>query len=146
MITTPSKQMKADSRFKHWAKLIGPAQIDLSKRNGYSLGGQWIRWTDQVSVVAPNYLVVAAETGSRKNHGYDYVLVGENGVVAQEEIDKVVAQADEGRRVAAHNSTLYAYALFISGGVDYAPSQLLHLNESGEIRVSHALINAIKRT
>ncbi len=124
-ITTPSEHLNNDSRYKSWAKLIrGPQDVDLGAKNGYSLTGPWVRWTESVALEPGQYLVCAAETGSRKNHTYDYALrtVDQAGEVINGEKDRYTAEewvarcawATEEQRARAKNSTLYSYALTAS--------------------------------
>jgi hypothetical protein len=121
MITSPSNYLKNDSRFKSWAKVASKSQVDLSQTGGYAIGGQWVEWNDSVSLDSGEYLVVAAETGSRANHYYSYRLInGDGNRVELEERIVVLDRAlesgviTEKQRVNAKNNTLYSYALYIS--------------------------------
>jgi hypothetical protein len=130
MITRSSDWLKNDSRFKSWGKKVRPQDVDLSKENGYALGGAWARWDESVALGAGEFLVVAAETGSRASHDYDYALIegGETarclfngqdkakGLPAEEwRALKEAALKDlpEDQRAKAMNSTLYRFAAVI---------------------------------
>lgn len=123
-ITRCSDWLENDSRFKSWGKKIsGTCHVDLSKSNGYSLTGPWVRWDDAVSLGSGEYLVVAAETGSRASHDYKYRLVvgGETPRrIEKSEREAVISAAcadggvSESQNAQQQNNLLYSYALFIS--------------------------------
>lgn len=121
MITKPSEYLESDTRFRQWGKLVTAADVDLKQANGYSLGGQWVKWNESVSLVPGRYLVCASETGSRSNHGYRYCLIDGDGNRVEKDtriaaLDQALADGriTEDQRVNAKNSALYAFALYIS--------------------------------
>jgi hypothetical protein len=127
MITKCSNYLKNDGRFKSWGKLVTAADIDLNQKNGYSLQGQWVKWNESISLTPGRFLVVAAETGSRANHSYDYILIDGNGIAVDKDVrvaehDRLLAEGaiTEDQRVNAKNSTLYSLALFVATHPDYA--------------------------
>jgi len=75
MIVKPADFLKCDARFKHWGKVFTAKDFDENKDNGYAIGGKFVRWGDNVSLNAGEFMVCAAETGSRGKHSYDYKLV-----------------------------------------------------------------------
>jgi hypothetical protein len=121
--------LTADSRFKSWGKKVTKFDIDLEKENGYSLGGEWVRWDESVALGADEYLVIAAEVGSRKNKRYGYRLVrggdectlvastsNANGIKIRPQLAEwsEYGWITEEQWAKSLNSTLYAYALYIS--------------------------------
>lgn len=109
-----------DSRFKKWGKLIRNGEYDLQAKNGYSLTGAFVRWGESVPLNKGEYLVLAAESGSRKYAAYDYRLVGvdENGEaqeITDTDIDTALANTPLPDDVIAKtaNSRLYRYAAYI---------------------------------
>jgi hypothetical protein len=112
-----------DSRFKSWGKVLrGPAEVDLSQKDGYSLRGRFVRWNESIALGDGEYLVIAAETGSRNNHAYKYRLVAGGSTPRRIEKEEREAVIEAGRAAGvaeeqiarAKNSTLYAYALYVS--------------------------------
>jgi hypothetical protein len=118
----------ANSRFKSWGKRVTKSDIDLEKENGYSLGGEWVRWDESVALGVDEYLVVAAEVGSRKNKKYGYRLVrgGDKCTLvsstSKNDSAKISPQVEEWlsreliteqQYAKAKNSVLYKYALYI---------------------------------
>ena len=121
--------LTADSRFRSWGKKVTKSDIDLEEENGYALGGEWVRWDESVALGADEYLVIAAEVGSRKNKKYGYRLVrggDECALVASTSksdgigisilIEEwlVCERITEQQYAKAKNSMLYAYALYIA--------------------------------
>jgi hypothetical protein len=109
--------LSADSRFKRWGKLVrGPQDIDLQKRNGYSLTGPFVRWGEAVALEPGQFLVLAAESGSIKHHDYDYRLVGVNAAGEAEAIDPYPvldeAHLPDAVRAKVANSALYTIAAY----------------------------------
>jgi len=115
--------LDTDSRWKKWAKLIRSIDdIDLSKANGYSLTGPWVGWTDSVALGEGQYLVIAAESGSRANHPYSYEMIigggdelrADDHIARNADIDAALAagKINEQMRAAAQNSCLYSFALW----------------------------------
>jgi hypothetical protein len=119
----------ADSRFKAWGKKVTPQGVDLDKDNGYSLGGEWVDWGNEISLGESEYLVVAAEVGSRKNRKYSYRLVrggaecalvsstsSKDGARVRPQIEQWFSEEKitEQQYADARNSTLYMYALYIA--------------------------------
>jgi hypothetical protein len=122
-ITTCSEWLSKDSRFKNWGKKITCAtHVDLAQQNGYSLTGPWVRWDDSVALAEGEFLVVAAETGSRANRSYEYRLVAggatECRCIEDAERSEVLTAAKTAGKIseaqfAQHlNSALYSYALY----------------------------------
>ena len=109
----------ADSRFKSWGKVVrSVADVDLTKNNGFALTAPFVRW-GSVEVMQPGqYVVLAAEVGTRAHHNYEYALcrVTENGLerVDDEALVAMKANVDipEEYRAKAMASPLYAYALY----------------------------------
>jgi len=123
-LTTPSDHVGgSDSRWRHWGKTIrSNKDIDLTKAGGYSLTGPFVHF-DKTLVLAPGeYLVCASERGSRNHHKYEFQLV-EGGHEACHPVPMKTISAliearmdhvSEPQRAAARNSTLYAFALYVS--------------------------------
>jgi len=109
----------ADSRFKRWGKTVrSSSDIDLTKNNGYALTSPFLNW-GSVEVMQPGqYVVLAAEVGTRAHHNYKYALcrVTESGLerVDDEALVAMKANVDipEEYRAKAMASPLYAYALY----------------------------------
>lgn len=121
MITKPSDHLEYDKRFRQWGKLVTATDIDLNQTNGYSLQGDWVKWTASVTLTPGRYLVVASEYGSMKYHSYHYCLIDGNGNHVDKDAKVAVIDAalvsgriTEEQRVKAENSVLYSYALYIS--------------------------------
>lgn len=137
-VTRPSDWMKRDSRWKAWGKKIsGPEHLDLNAKNGYSLTGPWVGWDESVSLGEGEFLVIASELGSRKDHPYCYGLImplpptGFPGMIHVSEsynaicdhgseksdiadaISRIQDIPDE-QRARAQNSGLYAMALWMA--------------------------------
>jgi len=74
MIVTPSNFLKADTRFKHWGKKFTCKDFDEAKEKGFALGGKFVQWNSSVALGDGEFMVVAAEVGSRARY-YNYVLV-----------------------------------------------------------------------
>lgn len=121
-ITRCGDWLQNDSRFKSWGKtILQDSDLDLAKDRGYALNGSWVKWDDAVSLGENQFLVVAAETGSRNRHGYEYRLI-EGGSTCRRvpgnEMRAVIDGAlDAGHIVEANvanakNSPLYRYALY----------------------------------
>jgi hypothetical protein len=128
MITRPSEWLQNDSRFRSWGKKVAARDVDLLKANGYALGGRWVGWDENVALGKGEFLVVAAETGSRANHSYEYALVeggdpgrcllgkGDAGLPKEEWAalkEEALDGLTEGQRAAAMNSVLYRMAAVI---------------------------------
>lgn len=123
-ITTCSEWLSNDSRFKSWGKKITCAtHVDLAQQNGYSLTGPWVRWDDSVALADGEFLVVAAETGSRASRSYDYRLVAGGAECrriekaersAALEAAKMAGTISEAQFAQHLNSALYSYALYAS--------------------------------
>lgn len=123
-ITQCLEWLDRDTRFKSWGRTIKTAaDVDISKERGYALSGEWVKWTASVAVGDNEFLVAAAETGSRARRGYSYQLVegstsGECRVVEGDEMRAVIdgaleaGQIDEGHVAKSKNSELYLYALY----------------------------------
>ena len=125
MIVKPADFLKCDARFKHWGKVFTAKDFDEKKDNGYAIGGKFVRWGDSVSLNAGEFMVCAAETGSRGKHSYDYALVI-GGPAARlidrdclkgdplwkEFLAKREATFDETIVAKAKNNTLYRMGLF----------------------------------
>ena len=120
MIVKPADFLKRDSRFKHWGKVFTCKDFDESKEKGFALGGKFVPWEASVALGPGQFLVVAAETGSRASHSYDYALVigGDEAKVVDtstarkdfiESMRKVFPEAVVAK---AMNNTLYKYGLF----------------------------------
>lgn len=149
------EQVSYDSRFKAWAKVIAsPAHVDLTKTNGYSLTGPFVNWGKSVAVGAGQFLVLAAESGSRANRTYKYALVRVNGaddseVVSDEEIADAVSSAPDDQRAKAINSPLYAFAVYAGSQLQDGPltqrmmSQVDRANESAQVMVARRVIEAL---
>ena len=117
--------LATDSRWRKWGKRInGLGQVDLSKSNGYSLTGEFVRWGESVALHPGQYLVLAAESGSAKYHEYSYRLIGvdadDQPIDLTEQVDQVLVGAFESpvpvadeHRARAKNSWLYSAALYI---------------------------------
>jgi len=109
----------ADSRFKRWGKTVrSVADVDLTKNNGYALVSPFLNW-GSVEVMQPGqYVVLAAEVGTRAHAKYQYALcrVTESGLerVSDEELAVVKDNPEipEEYRAKALASTLYTYALY----------------------------------
>ncbi len=125
ILTRPKDHLVNDSRFKAWAKSIrSRADLDLTRERGYALIGPWVKYGDTVALEPGEFLVVAAERGSRAHHYYEHLLVGvtvdADGAemleqftdtevyAALEEIPEIKPRA----LAAARNSALYAFALY----------------------------------
>jgi hypothetical protein len=118
--------LTTDSRFKSWGKKVTKSDIDLEKEDGYAFGGEWVKWNKSVALGADEYLVIAAEVGSRKNKRYGYRLVrggNECTLVSSTSSAGIRPQLTEWSEYGwiteeqwakSLNSTLYAYALYIS--------------------------------
>jgi hypothetical protein len=117
--------LERDTRFKAWGKIIRNAgHVDLSKTQGYALAGEWVRWDEEVSLNENEFLVVASEIGSIKNHDYKYRLIEGAGAgkearrISKEErhalIEAAFAQKliDEPLLVKHRNAVLYSYAVY----------------------------------
>lgn len=117
--------------FKRWGKRVRPNEVDLSASNGHSLGGEWLTWGRAVALEEGDYLVLAAETGSRANHSYKYrlgqVRGGELIRIDEGTRDALFAGAPVTDRERANlaNSLLYAYAAYIhyAGMAPAAPDE-----------------------
>jgi len=113
-----------DSRYKAWGKKVTADRVNLTARSGgFALGGDWAKWDDSVAIGNGEYLVVAAETGSRKSHSYRYRLIAGGEVarlIEEAERQAVIAAAlaagdiTEGDMARQENDRLYEYALYIS--------------------------------
>jgi hypothetical protein len=121
MIVKPSNFLKYDSRFKHWGKSFNANDFDESKEKGYALGGKFVPWNSSVALGPGQFLVVAAETGSRANHSYEYALVigGDDAKVVDKTTSPWKDFIESMRKVfpedvvaKAMNNTLYKYGLF----------------------------------
>jgi len=107
-------EMGFDSRFRAWGKIV--KNVDLSQKGGYALQGEF--FTPYKAVVISNgaWVVVAAESGSRKNHSYEYRLIqNQNGklIRVKHNIDKLKDELPAQVYANALNNTLYAYAVRI---------------------------------
>jgi len=121
MIVRPADFLKCDPRFKHWGKVFTAKDFNEDKDNGYAIGGRFVRWDDNVALNAGEFLVVAAETGSRGKHSYDYKLVicGPTARVIEPEdplwkeyISKRESTFPENVVAKSKNNTLYRMGLF----------------------------------
>lgn len=149
------EQVSYDSRFKAWAKLIAsPAHVELGKTNGYSLTGPFVGWGKSAAVGAGQFLVLAAESGSRARREYKYALVRVNGadepeVVSAEEIAAAVAQAPDAQRAKALNSPLYAFAVYTASQLADGPitrrmlAQAERASESAQLMVARRAIEVL---
>lgn len=121
MITSPSDYLTEDSRYKAWGRLTSARRVNLAEKGGYALGGEWVKFHDRVAVGDGEFLICAADTGSRKNHSYRYRLIDCHGQRVMEDARKAtIAEAlaagkvTEKQAAEAENSVLYSYALYIS--------------------------------
>ena len=120
--------LTADSRFKSWGKKVTKSDINLEEENGYALGGEWVRWDESVALGADEYLVIAAEVGSRKNKKYSFRFVRggdectlvsstnkSDGIGISMLIEEWASceRITEQQYAKAKNSLLYKYALYI---------------------------------
>lgn len=132
-VTGQPYDLAVDSRWKHWGKLIrGEQDIKLGEKNGYSLTGPFVRWGETVALERGQFLVLAAESGSRKYATYDYRLigVGEDGEVAAVSDAAITTLLDDAHlpdavRAKCANSTLYRYAAYawaVNQTADAAPA------------------------
>jgi hypothetical protein len=106
--------MGYDSRFRFWGKIV--SGVDLNQKGGYALQGEF--FNSGMAVAIPNgaWVVIASETGSRKNHSYTYHLVqNQNGnlVRVKHKIESIKNELPPQIYANALNSTLYAYAVRI---------------------------------
>jgi hypothetical protein len=106
-----------DGRFRHWARII--MGFDANVEGGYALAGTWVRWTEHMALADGVWVVLGAETGSRKTQSYHFALVHrEAGRNVQVKVSKALDQyLTEGavtpeERAKAANSLLYAYGLY----------------------------------
>lgn len=148
-------QISYDSRFKAWAKLVTtPEHIDLSKASGYSLTGRFIDWGKSVAVAPGQFVVLAAESGSRNRHAYKYALVRVNGadepeIVSDEEIAEAVAAAPDAQRAKALNSTLYAFAVYCAHELQPGPltqrmmARASRVEETPQLMVARRAVEAL---
>jgi hypothetical protein len=102
-------ELTYDSRFRFWGKIV--SGVDLSQKGGYALQGEFFHG----ATVIPNraWVVVAAESGSRKNHSYEYRLLQNHDgtlVRVKHNIDKLKDELPAQVYANALNNTLYAYA------------------------------------
>lgn len=58
--------LRADRRFTRWARVTRPEEIDLNQTGAYALGGRFVRYDAPVVLDDGEYLVVYAETGTRR--------------------------------------------------------------------------------
>lgn len=149
------EQISYDSRFRAWGKLIAkPEHVDLTKSNGYSLAGPFVSWGKNVAVAPGQFVVLAAEAGSRNRHSYTYALVRVNGsdeveVVSDEEIATVVAEAPDQQRAKALNNPLYAYAVYCASQLQVGPlSQRMmatarRIEETPQLMVARRAVEAL---
>lgn len=115
-------ELATDSRFRSWAKTIRSAkEIDLSKTGGYALTGEFVKFGSSIALNSGEYLVLAAESGSRKYASYDYRLVTVNGNgeaewIKYSEIKETITQSDtcDEHKAKSLNSVPFAFALFAS--------------------------------
>jgi hypothetical protein len=106
--------LKTDHRFKKWAKTLNPGEVDLTKKNGYSLTGRFLRWNESVSLNENTLMVCASENGSMKYHSYDYKLIDYQGNRITPEIRKELIEkhATDEQKANSINSILYSYACY----------------------------------
>lgn len=120
IVMCSDQYLSSDSRFRRWGKtILSPQDIDLTKKNGYSLTGSFVQWGDAVALQPGQFLVLAAETGSRNYHDYHYALigVGADGQPVQVSSSEIWEQIEGSRltdaaKAAARNSILYSYAAY----------------------------------
>jgi hypothetical protein len=122
VVTTPCDVAKElgfewDARFRHWARVL--AGFDPNAEGGYSLAGEWFNWTEHMALSDGAWVVLGAETGSRKCHPYHFALVHrENGRNVRYKVYNTLHQCyDEGiitpeEWAKASNSLLWAYGLY----------------------------------
>lgn len=111
-----------DRRFSQWGKLImDHGGIDLSKKGGFALTGQFARWDEAVAVHPGEFLVLVSETGSRANHPPSFALIGVSDSQTPFVVDSKVISSTIDRstvpdeqRAKAKNSKLYTFALYAS--------------------------------
>ena len=109
-----------DRRFKQWGKVIRSSEhIDLGKTRGYSITGPWVKWGQSISLKEGQFLIAAAQSGSRNHHSYEYLFltVKDDKVIEvqnSEEFEqacKTLQGVTETQVAAAQNSELYSFAL-----------------------------------
>lgn len=105
-----------DSRFRAWAKIIG------TKANGYSITSGFTNWGKSIALTPDQFVVLAAESGSRARHSYDYALVtvGANDQPVAIDDATITAFIPDAQRAKAANSPLYAIALYCALQFDAA--------------------------
>lgn len=117
--------LETDSRFRRWAKVI-PSLTPVTPLSvgGYALGGNFER--GHFVVRDGDYVVLAAESGSRTHHSYEYRLLKNiHGKmvrvrVPNERIRLLPLSSD--KMAKSLNSTLYAYACAIELGLTPEPN------------------------
>jgi len=104
-------EMGFDSRFRAWGKIV--SGVDMSQKGGYALQGEFFSSGKAVVIPDGAWVVAATETGSRKNHSYEYRLLQNqhgNLVRVKHDIEKIKGVLPPQIYANALNSTLYAYA------------------------------------
>lgn len=123
-ITKISAYVDTDSRFRSWGKHVTKrAEIDLTQKGGYAINAGFVRADQAIALGQGQYLVCAAETGSRKSHSYDYALVEGTldapRLVEQNEQDALISlYASEEQQARSLNSDLYRMGLYIALRMD----------------------------
>lgn len=123
----------SDPRFKRWGKVV--TSVDLTKRGGYAIEGDFVKWGTSLALEPGQFLVLASETGSRANHSYTYgvVYVDKNGEVRAvdwhtfETEVKSLPLTDQ-QRANANNSDFYKLAVWIANKMQ-APDPLLQARQ-----------------
>ncbi len=125
--------------FKRWGKRVRPGDVDLTVASGRALGGEWLTWGKSAALEEGDYLVLAAETGSRASHSYKYrlgqVRSGELVRIDQETRDALFARSTlkDTERAAVANNILYAYAAYINYAAQAAELQSYDALEAAEM-------------
>lgn len=113
--------LQRDSRFRSWTKKISAQTIDLRQEGAYALTSDFHGYDKAVALEAGEYLVVAAEQGSRRNVAYKYALVGPDGEkIGKEAREPVLVWARErglisqAQEAKMQNSLPYTYAVYVA--------------------------------
>lgn len=153
VVTINSKlaDVSYDSRFKAWAKVIAKrTDVDLSKTNGYAIASSFVNWGKTVALAPGQFVVLAAESGSRARHEYRYALVtvdaDDQPVDVTDRVDAAIAEATipDAQRAKAANSVLYRMALYCALQFDAAmPDVERGHKEAAEVDVARKALAAL---
>lgn len=120
VIEVGNAYLQSDSRFTRWAKVVRTrADLNIKLKGGYAITAAFVQWGKAVAVAPGEYVVFAAETGSRHSVSYDYALwrVSPEDKMAKIEWKEVEQVADspklnDAAKAACRNSRLYAIASY----------------------------------